>query len=326
MKIMNHQNKQQHQILSWQFWKAYSVQMRPYLLFISGVAGAAGIAMSKTPETPEWKCWVSFIPFFFGYGFGQALTDCFQTDTDKLSAPYRPLSRGIVSVESVMAISIIGLLSSGVLFYLLHPVSFWLSLLVVSGLATYSYIKKKFWFGGPFYNAWIVALLPAMGYFSCLTSSLRSFPGELMPYTTITFFSYANFVLIGYLKDIEADKATNYKTFPVVFGWDKTILVGDLFVLITLLVFWWQAGRNSGELLFGISGSIIIISGQIIGHRSVLKNEKEALQPILSTVRGFILLHLSIILHFQPGWWIHSIIYYSIFEWALMQRPSKYQV
>ena len=33
-----------------------------------------------------------------------------------------------------------------------------------------------------------------------------------------TFFGYANFVLAGYFKDIEADRATGYRTFPVVFG------------------------------------------------------------------------------------------------------------
>lgn len=320
------QNSQQYTIYEWQFWKAYFVQMRPYLLFVSGVAGAAGIAMSKTEAMPNWKCWIAFIPFLLGYGFGQALTDCFQTDTDKLSAPYRPLSKGIISVKSVMAVSIFGLLLSGILFYWLHPVSFWLSLFAVFGLATYSYIKKHFWYGGPFHNSWIVALLPVIGYFTNLSSSIKDFPMNILPYIIITFFSYANFVLIGYLKDIEADKATDYKTFSVVFGWDKTILAGDVFALITLAVFWCKNENSIWELLFGIAGSIIIIAGQIIGHRSKLKNAKDALIPILSTVRGFILLHTAIALHFQPGWLIFAFLFYLVFEWTLLKRPSKYQV
>ncbi|MGZ3846487.1 MAG: hypothetical protein ACXVBH_10555 [Flavisolibacter sp.] len=82
------------------FWKAYFIQMRPYLLFISGIAGAAGIAMRNEGDTDMNKAILAFIPFFLGYGFGQALTDCFQTDTDKLSAPYRPLSKGILSIRS----------------------------------------------------------------------------------------------------------------------------------------------------------------------------------------------------------------------------------
>src|SRR5687768_3336734 len=91
-------------IYSPHFWKAYFIQMRPYLLFVSGIAGLAGIAMVNGEDLPGWKIILAFIPLFLGYGFGQALTDCFQTDTDKLSAPYRPLSREIVSIKSVLII------------------------------------------------------------------------------------------------------------------------------------------------------------------------------------------------------------------------------
>src|SRR5829696_2734779 len=129
------------------FWKAYFVQMRPYLLYISGIAGLSGMAMGTNAGTSLWKM-LAFIPFFLGYGFGQALTDCFQTDTDKLSAPYRPLSRGVISIRAVLIVSAIGLLASGFLFYSFHPVCFWLTLLAVFGLSTYSYVKKHFGIAG----------------------------------------------------------------------------------------------------------------------------------------------------------------------------------
>jgi len=316
----------QYPMHSFRFWRAYLIQMRPYLLFISGIAGAAGVAMNEEAGASGWQWYIALIPFFLGYGFGQALTDCFQTDTDKLSAPYRPLSKGVVSIRSVLVVSIIGLLSSGLLFYLFHPVCFWLSLMAVFGLATYSYVKKSFWFGGPFYNAWIVSLLPVMGYFATMDRAVKFFPPSLYPYIVITFFSYASFVLIGYLKDIEADKATHYKTFPVVFGWNKTILLGDIFALATLVIFWWQPGKNLPEIIFGIPGTLVIVSGQATAHRTKEKNEKGALIPIISTVRGFVLLHIAIVFHFQPQCWIAGILYYVFFEWALIKRPSKYQV
>jgi len=323
---MNTTGNNQYPIHSIRFWKAYLVQMRPYLLFISGIAGAAGVAMNKEAGGSGWKWYIALIPFFLGYGFGQALTDCFQTDTDKLSAPYRPLSKGIVSIRSVLVVSIIGLLSSGLLFYLLHPVCFWLSLLAVFGLATYSYVKKNFWFGGPFYNAWIVSLLVVMGYFATMDRATKLFPSSLYPFVVITFFSYASFVLIGYLKDIEADKATGYKTFPVIFGWNKTILLGDIFAFVTLIIYWWQPGKNFSEIFFGSLATIVIISGQVAGHGTNEKNEKGALIPILSTVRSFVLLHIAVLLHFQPQCWIPGLIYYALFEWTLINRPSKYQV
>jgi len=323
---MEHQPKNFYPIFSRAFCRAYSIHMRPYLLFISGAAGAMGIAMGKTTDTPEWKCWLAFIPFFLGYGFGQALTDCFQTDTDKLSAPYRPLSQDIISIKSVLMVSISGLLSSGLVLLWLRPLSFALSIAAVFGLVTYSFVKKRFWIAGPFYNAWIVALLPVMGYFITRPKNEWQFLADHYGYILLTFFSYANFVLIGYLKDIEADRATNYQTFPVVLGWNNTILAGDIFAVITLLLFWRQIEINAWSLVFGLAGSIIVATGQIAGHLAKEKNERGALIPIASTVRGFVLLHTAVILSFQPDWYLLALINYALFEWALWKRPSKYQI
>ncbi|MBE7171133.1 MAG: UbiA family prenyltransferase [Williamsia sp.] len=308
------------------FWRAYFVQMRPYLLFVSGIAGAAGVSMSYDPSPHPFKTIVALGIFFLGYGFGQALTDCFQTDTDKLSAPYRPLSRGIVSIRNVLIVSLSGLLLSGCLFYWFNPVCLGLSLGAVVGLATYSYVKKNIPLGGPFYNAWIVALLPLMGYFVQLSPKIHQFPIHLIPYLLVTLLSYANFVLIGYLKDIEADRATGYKTFPVVFGWRRTVQGGDLLVAVTLACYWWQPGKDWHEISFGIAASIIAVYGQFIAHTTKTKNEQGALVPILATVRSFVLLHIAVVAHFQPGWWPAGILYYSLFEWALRQRPEKFQV
>src|SRR5688572_7043912 len=163
------------------FWSAYIVQMRPYLLFVSGIAGVAGMAMSKTETTETWKLILGFFPFFLGYGFGQAFTDCFQTDTDKLSAPYRPLSKEIVSIKAVLSASLTGLIFCAVVFFLLNRVSFLLSLLAVFGIATYSYVKRNITFAGPLYNAWIIALLPLMGYYALHDPGSNSFPPGYVP-------------------------------------------------------------------------------------------------------------------------------------------------
>lgn len=164
---------QRYPVYSLKFWTAYGVQMRPYLLFVSGIAGLSGIAWGVTRETKTWECLAIFFPLFLGYGFGQAFTDCFQTDTDKLSSPYRPLSRGTLSIPAVLIISSLGLVGIAVVLYLFNPVSFWLCMIAVLGTASYSYVKKHFWYGGPVHNAWIVALLPLMGYFAISGVTIR---------------------------------------------------------------------------------------------------------------------------------------------------------
>ena len=76
-----------YSLMSFGFWKAYWITLRPYLFFISGIAGFYGIA--NNPDIPVYKLVLGTIAFFLTYGLGQALTDVFQTDTDSISSPYR---------------------------------------------------------------------------------------------------------------------------------------------------------------------------------------------------------------------------------------------
>jgi 4-hydroxybenzoate polyprenyltransferase len=79
----------------------------------------------------------------------------------------------------------------------------------------------------------------------------------------LTLFAYANFVLIGYLKDISADRATQYKTFPVVFGWNKTFLVGDIFVAASIFACYILIGHTiSVSVLVFLAASVVSIFGQ----------------------------------------------------------------
>jgi len=74
-------------VWSLRFVRAYITTMRPYLLFVSGAAGLVGL--SFVPGGASLRVVLAFSALFLSYGLGQALTDCFQTDTDALSAPYR---------------------------------------------------------------------------------------------------------------------------------------------------------------------------------------------------------------------------------------------
>src|ERR1041384_2446013 len=77
--------------VSREFIHGYAVTMRPYLLFVSGITGLAGAAFS--PAISAGALGGIAFASFFSYGFGQALTDCFQIDTDSISSPYRPLTQ-----------------------------------------------------------------------------------------------------------------------------------------------------------------------------------------------------------------------------------------
>jgi geranylgeranylglycerol-phosphate geranylgeranyltransferase len=313
-------------VYSARFWKAYLIHMRPYLLFVSGAAGLAGIAAAPVEPLPPNLLFLGFLPLFLSYGFGQALTDCFQVDTDRLSAPYRPLSQGIVSTKAIGTVSLIGLVAGVGVLVFLNPWNAFAGALSILGLATYTFFKRRYWFAGPFYNAWIVALLPLIGYVSMDRTGLPEHLKDIVPVMALSFFTYTNFVLMGYLKDISADRATGYNTFPVVFGWNPTVWVGDLLVLLSA---GWGAALTFSDgwskVVWGLA-TVIAVAGQIYAHITSEKTEANASVSIAATVRSFILWHLAVILAFREDWWPGLIVFYLLFEWTLWKRPSQAQI
>ena len=100
----------QPRLIDVRFWALYLVEMRPYLMFLSATTGIAGLALA--PDLTVLHLLILTSLFFLAYGFGQALTDCFQTDTDALSAPYRPLAQGKLSRRNVLEVSLAGLVAA----------------------------------------------------------------------------------------------------------------------------------------------------------------------------------------------------------------------
>src|SRR5689334_16132099 len=176
--------------LSRGFIHGYAVTMRPYLLFVSGITGLAGAAFSPAiaAGTLDGIAFASF----FSYGFGQALTDCFQIDTDSISSPYRPLTQGLLSKRAVLAVSASGLALCILVFTFLNPRTLILGVAAGVGLLTYTYFKRRWW-GGPLYNAWIVAFLCVMAFNCGRPGTAIALPDPLL--LAVVLFGYANFVL-----------------------------------------------------------------------------------------------------------------------------------
>lgn len=317
------------------FWKLFWIIMRPYLLFVSAAAGMAGFA--EGPERGIGIVIIVFLAFFFSYGLGHGITDSFQIDTDSLSSPYRPLVQGTIKRWQSLGVSITFLTTSCAILFILNPWILPLGLLCVLGLITYTPFKRKWW-GGPFYNAWIVAMLPVIGKLaasgqdSSLTNVLET--GILGLIIISTFFSYANFVLMGYFKDISADRASGYNTFVVAFGWQKASVVSDLFALIAILATGWGIYSALGtettltwrwaSLVIYAASVIALIVAQIGIH--VIQDENLAYRAIAHVVRGFILLRLAEMIVLKPSWIIPSLIFYGAYEFMLKKRPEKRQV
>lgn len=312
-------------IFSGRFILAYVTTMRPYLMFVSGITGIAGLSHAQATSFVQELLIAAAA--FLSYGFGQALTDCFQTDTDSLSSPYRPLTQGIITKMQVLCVSIPGLILCVSVFGTANPLNYMLGFLAGLGLATYTPFKRQWW-GGPFYNAWIVATLCVMG--------MLTGPASLTPRVAWTlsavFFGYANFVLSGYFKDIAADRATGYNTFPVVFGRSRAALVSDMFAVFACMSALAAMGSDllvtsasaRYAVAFAIAGVVAAFVGQIRLHR--VKTDSQAHRAIAPVVHSYILLLSAITITEKPSWIPGILLFYAAFVMVMNGRPEKSQI
>ncbi len=322
---------QNHKTISIAFAKDYFITMRPYLLFVSGVTGICGMSFIDDPEIS--KIILIFFASFLSYGFGQALTDVFQTDTDSISSPYRPLTQGMISKIQVLSTSLIGLIFCVGVFAIYNHINLLLGLLSGIGLATYTFFKKRFW-AGPFYNAWIVGVLFLMAFLCGSDFSTITNNPKLIYSLLAVFFGYANFVLVGYFKDVEADRLTGYNTLPVVYGRRIASVVSNIFGLLTIissiLVFTNSSflkdilANNLYAAAILVIGIVVMIICQIFVH--FIKNDNESSKAITLSVHAYIILLSSIVILNNPQWIIPIIIFYLLFNLAMILRPEKKQI
>jgi len=322
-----------HRMRSAAFWRAYGVTMRPYLCFVSGSAGLVGLALAHGVGQSAFAA--AFAALFLTYGLGQALTDVFQTDTDALSSPYRPLTQGRITRGQVLAISLSGLSLCGLVLAALSPWTVPLSVLAVFGLVAYTWFKRRWW-GGPLWNAWVVAVLPAIGYLAGGGSVGAAARDRLLWAGMVSvLFSYAVFVLLGYFKDVSADRATGYRTLVVVAGWRTATWVSLSFGAAAVGASAWLLGclgafDGAGGPTLAIALPIWLAgAASVIGAHPYmlrLRAEREAHRAITWTVRGFVLLHVGESAVALPALTFPALLFYALFELVLARRPERSQV
>lgn len=321
-----------YRLLSLDFIVAYVTTMRPYLLFVSGITGIVG--MSLVTGATGTTAVLILIATFFSYGFGQALTDCFQIDTDALSSPYRPLTQGIVKKSQVMMVSVLGLATCVAILAALNPWNLLLGGLAGLGLATYTPFKRRWW-GGPWYNAWIVAVLALMAFLAASGGVAMEAVPDSLPWTiAAVFFAYANFVLAGYFKDVSADARSNYHTLPVVFGRKKAAGVSSVLAVLAMTAMGvarafapaedpsvWVETLSWGCFIAALAAAAL---GQVLLHR--VTRDDESHKPIALVVHAYILGLSSVALSARPAWWALLLSFYLAFIVVLKRRPSRSQI
>jgi 4-hydroxybenzoate polyprenyltransferase len=319
-------------LASLEFLRAYVTTMRPYLLFVSGITGIVG--MSLVPGVQDAAAAVVAIAFFLSYGFGQALTDCFQLDTDAISAPYRPLVQARVRRTHVLIVSGVGLITVGTVLVTANPWNLPLVLTMIAGLVTYTWFKRRWW-AGPAYNAWIVAALCGTGVLAGIglpgsgaTEGIAFSSAPVVGTVAAVFFGYANFVLAGYFKDVEADRATGYLTLPVVAGRTIASIVSDGLALATIagsaVAISAAASQTVVGWLFLTTGAGALLLGQARLHR--VRTDRDAHRAIAPIVHAYVLLLSGVAACYRPDWTPELIAFAGLYLITMRFRPERYQI
>jgi 4-hydroxybenzoate polyprenyltransferase len=315
----------QARFIDMHFWKDYGVTMRPYLLFVSGITGVAGLSLAGRP--PLAAVLPLSVVFFLSYGFGQALTDCFQTDTDSLSAPYRPS----IAPNDVAVVSLLGLTVGALVLTYFNWVNVIPACLAIFGLATYTYFKRRWW-GGPWYNAWIVSLVVLMRYLSGVGAAgapLRM-SWQLAGTMLTALAAYANFVLVGYYKDISADRRTGYQTLPVVYGRRIAAVVSDGLAGIAFVgaaIVLATAPTAVGLAVatpFVIAAAAATVLAQFRLHG--VRSDEEAHRAVGPVVDAYVLIMAGLAAAYRPTWVPALVGCYLAFRWTMQHRPMREQI
>lgn len=293
-------------------------------MFVSGAAALVGLALGHAPIAHVVP---AFVVLFLSYGLGQALTDVFQTDTDALSAPERPLVQGKIDKRTVLIASLGGLTACATVIVWLSPAAALPAAIAILMLATYTPMKRRWWAGPP-WNSAVVALLPLMGRMAAGTGLAHALAdGPIRAAMVSSFGTYAVFVLLGYLKDVEADRATHYNTVAVRFGRRVTVVGSAAFATLGLAASVWLVQPSltvsAGTALWSF-GVVLLIGAHVLAWRST--TDYDAWPGIQASVHGFVALHLGEAALIKPRWTLVAWILFGASIVAMFQRPVRRQV
>ena len=293
-------------------------------MFVSGAAALVGLALGRAPIA---HVVLAFVVLFLSYGLGQALTDVFQSDTDALSAPERPLVQGTIDKRTVLIASVGGLTACAAVIVLLSPAAALPAAIAIAMLATYTPLKRRWW-GGPPWNSAVVALLPLLGRMAGGTGLAEALTDAAVRAAMVSSFgTYTVFVLLGYLKDVEADRATHYNTVPVRFGRHAAVVGSAVFALLGLAASVWlvrpRLAVSAGTALWSV-GAVVLVAAHVLAWRST--SDDDAWPGIQASVHGFVALHLGEAAAIKPRWTLVAWILFGASIVAMLQRPVRRQV
>ncbi len=270
--------------------------LRPELPFAAGVCVIIGeiITLGGLPSMSE--IFLGFIFGFFLSGSAMILNDYFDIEVDKVNAPDRPLSSGLISPSMAVAftimISLIGLTASffinslAVLVYII----FW----VIAFLYNWK-MKEKGVFGNLFVSFSVAFTI----IFGGIVIGDPWNIGVVIFGTMVFLFNLGEEIAADTM-DLEGDKKRGTRSIAILFGKMKALYISfilfSVFVILSFLPFVLEVFGTSYLIIISLTDVVIMIWGfKLLKCRTIEKGRVYIRRLYLSAVLGLVLIIISII-------------------------------
>jgi 4-hydroxybenzoate polyprenyltransferase/geranylgeranylglycerol-phosphate geranylgeranyltransferase len=204
---------------------------RPYTVIWCGLVSLSGscIIHNSFPQLIT-AVLATFIPMM-GWIAGLYLSDYLDKDLDRIQKPHRPIPSGRIRPNESLTVGgifvIIGFFLSFFLSFYNVILVFFVGILVF----TYAKMSKSQGIFGNFNRGFVTVVAFLYGVFSA-DQPIQEIPIYLWLLCLVYLIHDTNSNLVGAIRDREGDRRGGYKTIPVTYGLELSILISIILTII----------------------------------------------------------------------------------------------
>ena len=219
------------------FLRAYLRSMRLYYAFVTGVTGWVGVSLYQALAPAPVKLTrvlLVLVVLFLSWGINQIFNDYLGLREDRVNAPWRPMVNGELAVRPALGLSVMLLIITLAISYLLNP---WACLALLAGVGLnilYAFAKAWSLWGNLVFGL-SIAMCAVYGFLALGPTPQPFFThGRLALFLLIVLIN-AVMTYFTYFKDEAGDRLAGKRTFVVKYGIETARRAGLFFGLLPSL-------------------------------------------------------------------------------------------
>jgi geranylgeranylglycerol-phosphate geranylgeranyltransferase len=209
--------------------KAYLELIRPSNSIMAGFAVFLSGMIATGREFPPIDVFFAVLGTISASSGGMVINDYFDYDIDIINRPDRVLPRGALSKRHALLFAVLLFSISFLFIGLTNPLCIGIGYPALVLIVIYSWRLKRLPFIGNIVVAFLTSLTLIYGGAAAGTIVLVTI------LAICAFFANLSREIVKDIEDIKGDKQLKSKTFPIVYGISKSLLIASIFLLIGII-------------------------------------------------------------------------------------------